>query len=442
MLVSSPFVVLAINWRFKMFKTLKNQFAKMLIIFGGIFILIVFSGIFLGSYFSSQKEINEILKKSLITASKENIVPEKEDCTFLLMYVDDEGNFIKTGTNQDQVAYDPLDDNYSEEYGHERSEWFDELSMKIAKCKSEEHVFKLNQRYYIFDSIEYLNLQKPTQNCLLFSIFDYTSYISNTNVMFFSLLIGYFIVIVLLSFSAIIIAERTISPIREAFYKQKELIANASHELKTPLTVINTNLSVLENNKTETIESQNRWINNIIEQTNRMNRLIYQMLDLSKTESLLANETKQPIQLSELIEKLVMEFEVNAFEKKIHVTSNIEENIVFNGNMENMIKLFTILIDNAIKYTQENGAIDLSLTHKKNKIEFTIQNTGKGIEKENLGKVFQRFYKQDESYNQDSNHSFGLGLAIAKAIVDQLNGTITVTSEVNVHTTFVVKLPK
>ncbi len=440
MLVSSQFVVLAINWRFKMFKTLKNQFAKMLIIFGGIFILIVFSGIFLGSYFSSQKEINEILKKSLITASKENIVPEKEDCTFLLMYVDDEGNFIKTGTNQ--VAYDPLDDNYSEEYGHERSEWFDELSMKIAKCKSEEHVFKLNQRYYIFDSIEYLNLQKPTQNCLLFSIFDYTSYISNTNVMFFSLLIGYFIVIVLLSFSAIIIAERTISPIREAFYKQKELIANASHELKTPLTVINTNLSVLENNKTETIESQNRWINNIIEQTNRMNRLIYQMLDLSKTESLLASETKQPIQLSELIEKLVMEFEVNAFEKKIHVTSNIEENIVFNGNMENMIKLFTILIDNAIKYTQENGAIDLSLTQKKNKIEFTIQNTGKGIEKENLGKVFQRFYKQDESYNQDSNHSFGLGLAIAKAIVDQLNGTITVTSEVNVHTTFVVKLPK
>lgn len=440
MLVSSQFVVLAINWRFKMFKTLKNQFAKMLIIFGGIFILIVFSGIFLGSYFSSQKEINEILKKSLITASKENIVSEKEDCTFLLMYVDDEGNFIKTGTNQ--VAYDPLDDNYSEDYGHERSEWFDELSMKIAKCKSEEHVFKLNQRYYIFDSIEYLNLQKPTQNCLLFSIFDYTSYISNTNVMFFSLLIGYFIVIVLLSFSAIIIAERTISPIREAFYKQKELIANASHELKTPLTVINTNLSVLENNKTETIESQNRWINNIIEQTNRMNRLIYQMLDLSKTESLLASETKLPIQLSELIEKLVMEFEVNAFEKKIHVTSNIEENIVFNGNMENMIKLFTILIDNAIKYTQENGAIDLSLTQKKNKIEFTIQNTGKGIEKENLGKVFQRFYKQDESYNQDSNHSFGLGLAIAKAIVDQLNGTITVTSEVNVHTTFVVKLPK
>lgn len=440
MLVSSQFVVLAINWRFKMFKTLKNQFAKMLIIFGGIFILIVFSGIFLGSYFSSQKEINEILKKSLITTSKENIVPEKEDCTFLLMYVDDEGNFIKTGTNQ--VAYDPLDDNYSEEYGHERSEWFDELSMKIAKCKSEEHVFKLNQRYYIFDSIEYLNLQKPTQNCLLFSIFDYTSYISNTNVMFFSLLIGYFIVIVLLSFSAIIIAERTISPIREAFYKQKELIANASHELKTPLTVINTNLSVLENNKTETIESQNRWINNIIEQTNRMNRLIYQMLDLSKTESLLASETKLPIQLSELIEKLVMEFEVNAFEKKIHVTSNIEENIVFNGNMENMIKLFTILIDNAIKYTQENGAIDLSLTQKKNKIEFTIQNTGKGIEKENLGKVFQRFYKQDESYNQDSNHSFGLGLAIAKAIVDQLNGAITVTSEVNVHTTFVVKLPK
>ncbi len=417
-----------------MFKTLKNQFAKMLIIFGGFFILLVFSGIFLGSYFSSQKEINEILKKSLITASKENIIPEKEDCVFLIMYVDNNGQFIKTGTNQ--VSYEPLNDNYSEEYGHERTEWFDELAQSIANCKSEDRIFELHQRNYIFASIEYLNLQNPTQNCLLFSILDYTSYLSNTNIMFFSLLIGYFIVIVLLSFSAIIIAERTISPIREAFFKQKELIANASHELKTPLTVISTNLSVLENNKNKTIKSQDRWFNNIVEQTTRMNRLIYQMLDLSKTENLLASETKEDVCLSELIEKLVMEFEVNAFEKKIHVDSNIEENIIYSCNEENMIKLFTILIDNAIKYTQENGYIDLSLSQKKNKIEFSIKNTGKGIEKENLEKVFQRFYKQD------SNRSFGLGLAIAKAIVDQLNGTITVTSEVNLHTTFIVKLPK
>lgn len=406
----------------------------MLIIFGGFFILLVFSGIFLGSYFSSQKEINEILKKSLITASKENIIPEKEDCVFLIMYVDNNGQFIKTGTNQ--VSYEPLNDNYSEEYGHERTEWFDELAQSIANCKSEDRIFELHQRNYIFASIEYLNLQNPTQNCLLFSILDYTSYLSNTNIMFFSLLIGYFIVIVLLSFSAIIIAERTISPIREAFFKQKELIANASHELKTPLTVISTNLSVLENNKNKTIKSQDRWFNNIVEQTTRMNRLIYQMLDLSKTENLLASETKEDVCLSELIEKLVMEFEVNAFEKKIHVDSNIEENIIYSCNEENMIKLFTILIDNAIKYTQENGYIDLSLSQKKNKIEFSIKNTGKGIEKENLEKVFQRFYKQD------SNRSFGLGLAIAKAIVDQLNGTITVTSEVNLHTTFIVKLPK
>lgn len=412
----------------------------MLIIFGGFFILLVFSGIFLGSYFSSQKEINEILKKSLITASKENIIPEKEDCVFLIMYVDNNGQFIKTGTNQ--VSYEPLNDNYGEEYGHERTEWFDELAQSIANCKSEDRIFELHQRNYIFASIEYLNLQNPTQNCLLFSILDYTSYLSNTNIMFFSLLIGYFIVIVLLSFSAIIIAERTISPIREAFFKQKELIANASHELKTPLTVISTNLSVLENNKNKTIKSQDRWFNNIVEQTTRMNRLIYQMLDLSKTENLLASETKEDVCLSELIEKLVMEFEVNAFEKKIHVDSNIEENIIYSCNEENMIKLFTILIDNAIKYTQENGYIDLSLSQKKNKIEFSIKNTGKGIEKENLEKVFQRFYKQDESYNQDSNRSFGLGLAIAKAIVDQLNGTITVTSEVNLHTTFIVKLPK
>lgn len=136
-----------------------------------------------------------------------------------------------------------------------------------------------------------------------------------------------------------------------------------------------------------------------------------------------------------------MEFEANAFEKRIEIQANLEANVQLACNKENMIKLFTILIDNAIKYTNVQGKIDINLSQKKSKIIFCIENTGKGIAKTNIDKIFQRFYKEDESYKADSSHSFGLGLAIAKAIVNQLNGTISAESIENEYTKFIVKIP-
>ena len=289
--------------------------------------------------------------------------------------------------------------------------------------------------------LECIWLNKSISHFSSTKIYDYTSYVRVNNATFTFLMIGYFVVILLLSFSAITIADKTVEPVKEAFIKQKELIANASHELKTPLTVINTNLSILEDNKDKSIESQSKWLNNIIEQTSRMNNLIYQMLDLSKTESLLASEKKEIIHLNDLLEKLLMEFEANAFEKRIEIQANLEANVQLACNKENMIKLFTILIDNAIKYTNVQGKIDINLSQKKSKIIFCIENTGKGIAKTNIDKIFQRFYKEDESYKADSSHSFGLGLAIAKAIVNQLNGTISAESIENEYTKFIVKIP-
>ncbi len=423
-----------------MFKELRNKFSKIVIIFGGIFILFTFLGIFSATYISNQKEINYILRNSLKTAVKaENLVPQKESCSFLLIYVDNNGKIERYDNGE--VKFDLFKQN-SPNSNKELTKWFVEIADNIAQTQFEDkQSFKLNKRYYAYDSIEYFNIQKPDKKCLLFSIYDYTSYVRVNNATFTFLMIGYFVVILLLSFSAITIADKTVEPVKEAFIKQKELIANASHELKTPLTVINTNLSILEDNKDKSIESQSKWLNNIIEQTSRMNNLIYQMLDLSKTESLLASEKKEIIHLNDLLEKLLMEFEANAFEKRIEIQANLEANIQLACNKENMIKLFTILIDNAIKYTNVQGKIDINLSQKKSKIIFCIENTGKGIAKTNIDKIFQRFYKEDESYKADSSHSFGLGLAIAKAIVNQLNGTISAESIENEYTKFIVKIP-
>ena len=158
---------------------------------------------------------------------------------------------------------------------------------------------------------------------------------------------------------------------------------------------------MLELNKEDTIVNQEHWINNISEQTKKMNYLICQMLDLARTDTLLENETKSYLNLSEIVNKLILVFETRAFDKNILLESKVDNNIYFIANHDNIEKVFSILIDNALKYCNKNGYINITLQQNRREIIFTISNTGKGIKKENIDKIFQRFYRQDESYDSE-----------------------------------------
>ena len=221
-------------------------------------------------------------------------------------------------------------------------------------------------------------------------------------------------------------------PVEEAFDKQKDFIADASHELKTPLSVITASAEALEKNPKE-----KKWLNNIKNESDRMNNLIIDLLDLAKTEN--GNIELSLGNLSKATELSVLTFEGIAFEKNIKMTYHIEPNINIKMN-ENAIKqVIEILLDNAIKHSNEKGKIEVNLKETNN-IELTVSNLGEPIPKGEEEKIFDRFYRIDKSRNRNDNR-YGLGLAIAKNIITSHNGTIKAFSK-NGKTTFQINFKK
>ncbi|MBO5413543.1 MAG: HAMP domain-containing histidine kinase [Clostridia bacterium] len=185
-------------------------------------------------------------------------------------------------------------------------------------------------------------------------------------------------------------------------------------------------------------EKNNKWIYNIRSEADRMNKLIMQLLDLAKMENKKQEEYGVE-NLSKIVEKSVLTFESLTFEKNIKLETNIEENINLKCDSDDIKQLMTILIDNAIVHSyEENGKIIVNLSKEKNDIVLKVSNKGEPIPKEEEEKIFERFYKRDNSRNRDTSN-YGLGLAIAKSIVSHYNGSITAHSE-NEYTTFKVVL--
>lgn len=230
-------------------------------------------------------------------------------------------------------------------------------------------------------------------------------------------------------FVAIKLTSWIIKPVIQSFDKQKQFIADASHELKTPLTVIMANAEALENEPQE-----KKWLNNIKSESERMSNLISDLLDMAKLENGVKEQYSNE-NISKIIEREILTFESIIYEKKIKLNYEIEENIFFNCNTNQIKQVVSILLDNAIKHSfTENGEIYVGLKKEKNNISLEVKNKGKEIPKEKQEKIFERFYRVDESRNRDENR-YGLGLAIAKNIVENHNGKISVNSS-NEYTTF------
>lgn len=246
--------------------------------------------------------------------------------------------------------------------------------------------------------------------------------------------------LIVLFFISIYFTNKAIIPLEETFKKQKQFIADASHELRTPLTIIKTNISLLRENKYQTIESQGKWVNYIDSQASRMSTLINEMLSLANLD---ANKKKGEVinfNLSKMLNDSLLVFEVVIFEKGLILKENISQDIFINGEMDQIKKLISILMDNAIKYTDKSGKITVSLNVERNKAKLVINNTGDGIKKEHLEKIFERFYRVDDSRDRGTG-GYGLGLSIAKAISEEHKGKIYAESILGKETSFIVELP-
>ncbi len=218
-----------------------------------------------------------------------------------------------------------------------------------------------------------------------------------------------------------------IKPVQESFTKQKQFIADASHELKTPLSVIIASTEALEENPKET-----KWLKNIKTEGDRMNNLITDLLELAATERTETYSFEEK-DISKIIELTLLTFEGKAYEKNIKIDYQIKDNIKMKLDENSIKELLEILLDNAIKHSKEKSTINVILTEENNNIILKVQNTGDPIPKGEEEKIFDRFYRIDKSRNRKENR-YGLGLAIAKNITETHKGIISAISENNITT--------
>lgn len=237
-------------------------------------------------------------------------------------------------------------------------------------------------------------------------------------------------VIILLS---ILIAVTITKPVEESYNRQKRFIADASHELKTPLAVLCVNLDMLKQGK-----NPQKYIDYMEQESTKMNQLIQELLMLASVEEEEELFEMEPMDLSDVVEGAVCPFEAIAFEKGISLETRIEEGLLYRGTRTRMERLVGILIDNAMKHAEYEKQIMVELKKEKKHVILSVQNTGKPIPKEEQKKIFERFYRADKSRGRKEGR-FGLGLSIAKAITEQHNGTIHVESEGKI-TKFTVRL--
>lgn len=214
-----------------------------------------------------------------------------------------------------------------------------------------------------------------------------------------------------------ILTRWMLDPVEQSFEKQKQFVADASHELKTPLAVIMASAEAMEK------DMNPHWLMNIQSETGRMTKLITALLDLTKTDEM--ELQKQVTDVSFLIEKELLIHEAVIFEKGLVLEDEIEPDLYADVQPDLIVQLFTILLDNAIHHSA--GKLIVSLSAVSGNLVLKVSNNGKPIPEEEQEKIFERFYRSDSSRNRSDNR-YGLGLAIARNIAVRHRGTLSVAS--------------
>ena len=232
-----------------------------------------------------------------------------------------------------------------------------------------------------------------------------------------------------------VFSKYVIKPFEENREKQRRFITDAGHELKTPIAIIQSNTEVME-----MIEGENKWLGNIKAQTVRMSKLVKGLIELSKMdEQVLSEKEKQKIDLSEIVSNSVESFIVPAQAKGIEIKTDIDDEVTVMGDLEDIVRLVGILLDNAVKYTDDRHSIEVGLKRKSKKVYLTVSNTCKGIDRESVPKFFDRFYRSDKSRNSQTG-GYGIGLSMAQMIVQNHKGKISVSYTDDEKIVFITEL--
>lgn len=236
------------------------------------------------------------------------------------------------------------------------------------------------------------------------------------------------------------LAGRTLKPIKEVLDEQNRFVADASHELRTPLTVLKSEIEVYMRGKKHDLEEANNILKSNLEEVNNLQALSDNLIQLAQYQKPSDLKSFEKVSLQEIIN--TSEKKLNSFiqQKNILVVNKIKD-FEISGNKDVLINLFIILIDNAVKYSPEKSKISILTKKTDHMIVVNISDEGIGISSKDIPHIFDRFYRADISRSKQKISGYGLGLSIAKKIVDNHNGTINVKSQEGKGTTFIVKLP-
>jgi signal transduction histidine kinase len=402
-----------------MFKKLRNKLVLTNLSILTVLLLAVFGSLYISTYNSvtsrSESEIDAIIERQQLPGNP--TIPIDEPDNMIPIQSVSFSLEIEDGEIINALSRIELDDQLYEN--------------AYSLVDGNDGTITLDEQIWRYKGIE-------TMNGTLITFLNVTNdqqLLSGTLTRFTIIFIISFVLVALISY---FMTNRSIIPIRETFDKQKRFISDASHELKTPLTVINANVDVLLSQNTN--KEDKKWLTYIQNEVVRMNKLTHNLLYLANVSNEEVQFVKSNINISAEVESSLLSVEALAYEKDIELKYTIEPNTYVTYNLEQFTQILMILLDNAIKYTPNKGVIDVSLTKTNNYVYFTINNTGNGIKEDDIPQLFDRFYKVDES-RQNTSQSYGLGLSILKAICDNNNTKITVSSEVGAYTKFELRFP-
>ncbi|MCL6558200.1 MAG: HAMP domain-containing histidine kinase, partial [Firmicutes bacterium] len=241
-------------------------------------------------------------------------------------------------------------------------------------------------------------------------------------------------------FAGYFLAGRTLKPIEEMLNEQKRFTADASHELRTPLTAMKTEIEVALRDPSFDIGQAKDLLQSNLEEIEKLQRLSDNLLTLSQYEKDRDSRNFEEVALVDVFSEAVKKIQPLAEAKGIQILSELQ-NISLEADKTGLVQLFTIFLDNAVKYSPENAKVNVGATARKNKAVITVQDSGIGIRAGELPYIFNRFYRADASRTKSQVQGYGLGLAIAKAIIDSHGGKVEVKSAPGKGTTFTVFLP-
>lgn len=395
-----------------MFKQLQNKLLRFILFSISIILIGVFTLIFVVSY-SSQLENNKEKIQS-IASSPRGYVTEYRNGKGGPMHHGQVGQF----QINDSVSFIVLVQNNAVEKVFS----FVELKEDSITSAIEQSEDLSNYDIVTVDNEKWMVLKSQSSNNLAtqYTFLNVSDSVRSTQNLLYTLVGSLLISLLAVYFASKVFTKKAITPIESAYVKQKRFIGDVSHELKTPLSVIKANMDIIDD---DSIESQKKWIRTVSIETDRMNQLINQMLKLAQSEKQESLEV-ETINISSIVKETILLFEAIAFEKEISISSRIDEPIYHKSHAETLRQSLVILLDNAIKYSPSHQSIDITLAKNDKKIEFKISNVNQRLQQNDLEFLFDRFYRKDEA--RERNDSYGLGLSIAKSLIEQLNGELSV----------------